>query len=136
MLPARLKNQGVTFIELILVLAIVAILAALAYPSFASQLLKSQRLDAMQALYGLQLEQEEWRIAHADYANSVAQLSAGLSDHPHYVFSISGASASHYELTATARADSAQQNDSVGALACHTLTLTRNNQKTPAQCWE
>jgi type IV pilus assembly protein PilE len=48
------RGRGFTLIELMIALAIVAIVAALAYPSYREQVRKSRRADAEQALLQLQ----------------------------------------------------------------------------------
>ncbi|MCP4091353.1 MAG: prepilin-type N-terminal cleavage/methylation domain-containing protein, partial [Gammaproteobacteria bacterium] len=47
------KSRGFTLIELMIVVAIVGILAAIAYPSYQEQVRKSRRADANGALLGL-----------------------------------------------------------------------------------
>lgn len=128
------KSHGFTLIELLIALTIVAILATLAYPNFAGYLLKSKRIEAIQALHGMQLQQEEWRIAHPTYA-SHGEATGFLPSHPHYEFTVRAASETDYLLEASAKDDSAQQQDKAGNTDCHTLTLDRNNTKTPAECW-
>ena len=133
---ARSRQAGLSLVELLLALAIMAILSALAYPSVSDYLLKNHRVAAQQSLYGLQLQQEEWRIHHAQYAPHLSDLNSSLATHPHYSFSISQASGSQYQLTATAKPSSAQAQDRQGRQSCQTLTLSRNHEKTPVECWE
>ncbi|MBR9856593.1 MAG: prepilin-type N-terminal cleavage/methylation domain-containing protein [Gammaproteobacteria bacterium] len=129
------KSTGFTLIELMIVVAIVAILAMVAYPSFTGYLLKSKRIEAIQSLYSMQLKQEDWRISHSTYASTSQASASFLPTHPDYTFTVSGASASHYELIATAKSDSSQLNDKEGSTSCSPLTLSRSNSKTPAVCW-
>lgn len=134
--PRATEQSGFSLVELLIVATIIAILGALAYPSFSVYLLKNQRLAAQKSLYALQLQQEEWRISHAQYATDISDLEPSLADHTHYSFSITEASSSHYQLTATAKTNSAQAQDRQGSQSCQTLTLNRNHEKTPTECWE
>lgn len=47
------KHKGFTLIELMIVVAIIGILASIAYPSYQEQIMKSRRADANGALLGL-----------------------------------------------------------------------------------
>ncbi|MGO1247011.1 MAG: type IV pilin protein [Oceanisphaera sp.] len=129
------KVRGFSIIELLIAMIIVAILALVAYPSLSRYLVNSKRIEAIQTLYALQLQQEEWRISHPTYANHTVAAAQFIPSHPHYVFAVSDASASHYILTATAKQDSAQYQDKAGNTPCHTLSLDRDNTKTPVECW-
>ncbi|WP_298720068.1 type IV pilin protein [uncultured Oceanisphaera sp.] len=130
------KSTGFTLIELMIAVAIVAILATVAYPSFSGYLLKSKRIEAIQSLYGMQLKQEDWRISHATYATTSQASGTFLPTHTDYTFEVSGASASNYELIATAKTGSSQLNDKEGATSCSPLKLGRDNSKEPAACWQ
>ncbi|WP_319783349.1 type IV pilin protein [Oceanisphaera sp. IT1-181] len=134
--PRAAEMAGFSLVELLIVATIIAILGALAYPSLSAYLLKNQRAAAQKSLYALQLQQEEWRISHAQYATDISVLAPNLADHTHYSFSITEASSSHYQLTATVKSDSAQAQDRQGTQSCQTLTLSRSHEKTPAECWE
>ena len=61
------RQGGFTLIELMIVLVIVGILAAVALPSFRDQIRKSRRADAIAELGRLQLAQERWRADRASY---------------------------------------------------------------------
>lgn len=68
-----MKNHriaGFTLIELMVVVAVVAILAAITLPSFADQMRKSRRAAAVSALQDAQVRLERWRVDHADYSGS------------------------------------------------------------------
>ncbi|MFP2768800.1 type IV pilin protein [Oceanisphaera sp. KMM 10153] len=126
------KSTGFTLVELMIVVAIVAILATVAYPSFHSYLLKSKRIEAIQSLYNMQLKQEDWRISHPGYTSSAANLISPTSNaHYNYSATVSGSS---YTVTATAQGS--QLNDKEGSVSCSPLTLSRNNSKTPTACWQ
>lgn len=68
------RRAGFSLIELLIVLAIVAILASLTIPSYTNYVYKSRRADAITELLRLQLAQEQWRAGHGDYSDDLAAL--------------------------------------------------------------
>jgi len=78
--PTRPGN-GFSLIELMIVVAVVGLLAAVAYPSFVDSIRKSRRSDAVASLNALQLAQERWRSNQPAYADN-DQLSLGVAADP------------------------------------------------------
>jgi type IV pilus assembly protein PilE len=115
--PASRAN-GFTLIETMVAVAIAAILASLSYPTFADQVRKSRRLEAVVRLATLQLAQERYRSSNASYG-SLAQtgLNAQTSDGI-YRLSVLGNDAIGY--TAVAQAQGSQLRD----VSCRFLQLT------------
>ncbi|MDF1797086.1 MAG: type IV pilin protein [Coxiellaceae bacterium] len=129
--------NGFTLMELVITVAIVAILAAVAIPSFNSYLLKSHRSDAYSSLLSMQLAEERYRASNTAYG-TLAQVWNGVttSEDGRYTLAVSNTSATTYTLTATAVGG--QASDSEDGASCATLTITYNagvETKTPAACW-
>ncbi|MDF2178220.1 type IV pilin protein [Aliiglaciecola sp. CAU 1673] len=120
------RIQGFTLLELMIVVAIVGIIAAIAYPAYQGQVLESRRDNAQQELLRLQLQEEAYRLQNNDYGDG-GDIAVPVSDF--YVFTISNATATTYTLTATAKGT--QTKDT----GCTTLTLNQSMVKTPANCW-
>jgi len=65
------RHSGFTAIELLIALALVALLAMVAAPGFMSALRKSRRAEAIMALAELQHAQERWRSNNAAYTDDL-----------------------------------------------------------------
>ena len=125
---------GFTVIELMIVLVIVAVLLALAYPSYIQYARKAKRGDAQQILMNWAVNQEIWRSNNPAYAGD-ADIPVPNSDH--YSFSASNISATTYTLTATALGGSDQNNDTAkDGTSCSSMILDQNGQKLEPACWQ
>jgi type IV pilus assembly protein PilE len=69
--------KGFTLIELMITLAILAILVTIGYPLYNVQLEKARRVDARGALGKLAMAQERHYAMFGSYATSVGQLNFG-----------------------------------------------------------
>jgi type IV pilus assembly protein PilE len=93
-------------IELMIAVALVAILAALAYPSFMDAVYKGRRSEAFSNLASLQLAQERYRANRTTYAASLTDLYASPQAPPspsYYTLSVAEATATGYRLRAVAK---------------------------------
>lgn len=107
-------HAGFTLIELMIVLAVVAVLATITIPMFQDSVRKSRRADAIAGLNRLQQLQERVRGQQPSYASAVASMPgppAATSPEHHYDLTVDAASAIGYRMTATANAASPQFND-------------------------
>lgn len=133
------RNWGFTIIELMIVVMIISILLALAYPSYAKYVRKSNRGEAQQLLLNWAINQEIWRSNNSEYATT-AQLTEPCRDNTdcNYDFSISDRGANTFTLTATARSGNNQEYDTArdSSISCASLTLDQNGVKSPPACWE
>jgi type IV pilus assembly protein PilE len=137
-----------------MVVALIGILIAIAYPSFAQVLIRSDRADARRALLDVQMAQERFRSTTkydtddnplpATYAPALADLAtAGLSpilvggnsERGLYAIAITLGTANRGGFTATATAQGKQAKD---VAACRTIALAVSLgglSKTPSECW-
>ena len=127
--------KGLTLIEMLIALACVALLASLAWPSYQSLILRSQRAQACASL----LQAAHW-LERAASANGSYPLTADVPasvlqiDGQRYKMSVTSSPQS-YTLSATPLG--AQAADTCGTLTVNHLGV-RNVQgasQTAAQCW-
>lgn len=141
--------RGFSLIELMIVVAVVGILAAVAYPAFTSYVQRSRRADAVALLAAVVQAQERYRANRSAYASSLVDLGiTANSITRHYTLSISGVGnpaglATGYVATATVVSASPQTHDtrciSMGIeLDGATLTYVAadsGGNVTSAYCW-
>jgi type IV pilus assembly protein PilE len=93
------RHQGFTLIEVMIVTAIIAILAAVAYPSYQEYVYKGRRAQARTALAELMQQQERFMTQN----NTYRDFAAGALDVPFRAFSGSAANdAAGFKLGARA----------------------------------
>jgi type IV pilus assembly protein PilE len=68
------SNRGITLIELLTVILIVGILAAIAIPAYTNYLQRARRADAKTALEQLRASQEMYRAEKGSYSTDLLQL--------------------------------------------------------------
>ena len=106
-----------------IVVVIIAVLLAIAIPSFQEYMRRARRADAISCLQQMQLSQERWRANNPTYGTA-AQIGACTS--PYYTFTVTGNTATNFTLTAT-RAG-AQTTDST----CGNYSITQTARTAPA----
>ena len=131
------KIQGMTLVELLIVVAIVAILASVALPSWNSQVQKARRADARNALLNVQLEQEKYRSNNGAYASALADLGLGhYATGDYYDVSVVSNSSTAFLATAAPNTNGGQNNDSCGTFAVTQSGASEDGDyATIASCW-
>lgn len=141
------KNAGFTLIELIIVIAIISILAAITIPSYMNNVRDTRRSEATSALVQLSQAMERYYTVNYTYEGAAAggadtgapaASTFGTTQSPatgdaHYNLTISAATPTSYTLSATPTG--AQTND-----VCGVLTLTNTNVRGDSgapgiRCW-
>lgn len=143
--------KGFTLIELMIVIVVVGVLAAIAIPAYQGYVEQARRADAKAGLLSLQLTQEKFRANCPFYAanigiNTVCGANAGgstlvhdtNSPDGHYNLSITAASGATFTLTATRVAGGKQASDT----KCGDFSINQDNVQTVTgslsadECWQ
>lgn len=141
--------QGFSLIELMVAVAILAIVAGVAVPAYMGYLQQARRSEAMSFLNTVLSEQQKYRSQCEQYAETLTGayncasgdynlgLSSDMTGEGFYKVSITEASTTGF--TAQAVGQASQADDSVGGTDCSTLTLTLDGgqvTRTPTECWQ
>ena len=130
------RRRGFTLIELMITAAIVAILAAVAYPAYTSHVRKSHRAAAQSYLMDLAQKQTQYLLDNRGYAPTEAALNATTpTDVSKYYDTIGfdlcipvACPPPSFTLTATPKAGTVQASDV-------TLTINQAGKKMPSDKW-
>ena len=128
--------RGMTLIELLIVVAIVGILAAIAGPAWNDQVIKSRRADARNTLLAAQIEQEQYRANNLTYATSMSAMGMGSFDsttRDYYRVEVVSADATSFLITATPNGN--QANDSTCNVFAVRQTGPEHSGYAALSCW-
>lgn len=135
----RLKKNmhGITLIELMMVVVIVSILAAIAFPNYQEFSARAKRNEAKAALLQIATNQERFYLNNNTFTLDMTAL--GFSADPFttetgsYVIDVTSADATNYSATATYQLGGSE------AGKCLTFTVDGRGAKTSGpqtDCWE
>lgn len=134
------RYAGFTLIETMITVAVIGILAAVAYPSYQDQVRKSRRADAQALLMNIGTRQQQRLLDVRSYAATAAELNVTIptSVSQYYTITINApAGAVPPTFTANAAPLSGQDKDK-----CGTLGIDNTNTKTAIKggasqtgCW-
>ena len=74
------KMRGITLLELMIVVMIVGVLAAIAYPNYRDAAARAKRNEAKAALLQIATNQERFYLNNNTYTNDMTQLGFDASD--------------------------------------------------------
>jgi type IV pilus assembly protein PilE len=123
------SSAGFTLIELMIAVAVVGILAAVAYPSYTSYIRKGKRATAQAALMELASKQQTYLLDRRLYSNNLTTLgfTAPKEIEGDYTFSAASTDGPPPTFTVTATPSTALQ-----AKGEQTLTIDQAGAKGPA----
>ena len=132
-LPRRrshLSETGFSLVELIITVAVIAILLTLSFPAYLQFVRRADRTEAQMALQDWANQQEVWRADHPSYSAVIKP-----SNTPTYTYSMVSTATS---FTLTATAVGRQAADKEGGISCATMTLKQDGSPGPngyQHCW-
>ncbi|MGV3591886.1 MAG: type IV pilin protein [Gammaproteobacteria bacterium] len=143
------RTAGFTMIELLITVAIIGLIAMVAYPSYQNSVLRTRRADGIAAALAVQVAQEKFRASCPYYAQSLGSANTcganagastvqadATSPEGFYTLSIASGSATGNSYTISAAPTGVQAADTT----CAPMTITfnasnPNGLKAPADCW-
>lgn len=129
--PRLRRQQGFTLIELMIVVAVIAILGAIALPAYNNYSMRARRAVAAGCLTENAQAMERYYTSRLTYVGAPAPTACTAEIGPFYTFGNTAAS------TATAYSLEAVPQGSQAADTCGTLGLNQRGVRTPATagCW-
>lgn len=130
------RFRGFSLIELLIAVAIVAILARIAYPSYRDQVRKSRRSEAQTYLMAVAARQQQFLIDTRGYATSLSVVGVPVPANVAATYDLTLAAVAGppptFAITATPKAGSDQTLE-----RCGTLTIDQTGSKGAAlsSCW-
>jgi len=136
------KSFGFTLIEVMIVVAIVGILATVAYPSYVEHVTRSNRAEALRELVRIANLQEQFFVDSRTYTANLSQLGLGSAANfetetgRYIISSVVNVAGNTFTLTATAQGVQASNDNT-----CTTMGITDTGSKISAgapgtDCWE
>nr|WP_206355546.1 type IV pilin protein [Vibrio maerlii] len=139
------QHHGMTLIELLIVVAILGVLASLAYPSYTQHIILSQRTSALADMSRIQLQLEKDFDGNSYKATNVVKSNSNQCDTDdsdgnvfchtatdRYVITIA-TTTTGYTITATAQSATGQTNDTCLGIGT-TMTLNEKDVLMPEEC--
>jgi len=128
----RTEQRGFSLIELMIVIGIIGILAAIAYPNYQEYIIKSNRAAAQAAMMDIANREQQFLLANRAYANKTALEASGyvlpddVAGRYDYDITVGGGTVPSFTITFTATGPQTSDGD---------LELTSEGLKTPAEKW-
>lgn len=120
---------------MMITVAIIGILATIAYPSFIGSVRKGRRVDATDLAAGVMQAQERWRANNPQYTASLSSLKvSSTTANGYYTVAVSDTSSTAYTVSFTPVAGKGQDKDT--KCTAMKVTVTKGQPVyDPVICW-
>ena len=142
-LSQRRTAVGFTLVELVIVVLIISVLAAIAYPAYQDSVVKTRRGAAKSCLLEAETFMQRYYTTNLRYDQTLAAVpvvlppcAAGTDVTNHYVVALTAVAPRAYTLTATPQGLQLAKDTDCGTLSVNSLGVkTRTGSGTLDYCW-
>ncbi len=133
------RQRGVTLVELMTVVAVIAILASLGYPMYLEQQMKGRRTDGKAMLHNVMQQSERFYTENNTFTTDMAALGFGsgpyMSEHDTHTIALAAGPTGNITTSVTITAT-----PSASDTKCNVLSLSSDFARSasgtqPAICW-
>ncbi|WP_057830693.1 type IV pilin protein [Colwellia sp. TT2012] len=134
----KVNVKGFTLIELMITVAIIGILAAIAYPSYTEYVTRANRTEALRELLRIANLEEQYFIDYRVYTNDISKLGVGsgikfTTESGKYKLMLRNFNVNTRTFNLKAKALGIQATNDPD---CKNIFITDTGKKTPSDCWE